>query len=78
MFYPYFHIFICQCMAKKYIYEHLPWSSHNFKPLRMCSIPSKAKNSKFFPRVFGSDREIGGSIECTDKITTPTHLSLAL
>lgn len=48
MFYPYFHIFICQCMAKKYIYERLAWSSHNFKPLRMCSIPSKAKNSKFF------------------------------
>lgn len=40
--------------------------------------PFKSQKQQVFPRVFGSDREIGGSIECTDKITTPTHLSLAL
>lgn len=40
--------------------------------------PLKSQKQQVFPRVFGSDREIGGSIECTDKITTPTHLSLAL
>lgn len=33
--------------------------------------PFKSQKQQVFPRVFGSDREIGGSIECTDKITIP-------